>query len=78
MLLLDVNVLVYAHREDVPDHERYLKWLEELINGPATRGSGGATLSGERERRPRDQIVTPSAVSWMSWSTTAWWLPVRS
>lgn len=32
MLLLDVNVLVYAHREDAPDHVSYRKWLENLAN----------------------------------------------
>ena len=33
MLLIDVNVLVYAFRQDVPDHDRYAAWLGELING---------------------------------------------
>ncbi|EIJ34294.1 type II toxin-antitoxin system VapC family toxin [Thiothrix nivea] len=32
MLLCDVNVLVYAHREDAPNHPAYLQWLEDLIN----------------------------------------------
>ncbi len=31
--LLDVNVLVYAHREDTPDHLAYREWLESIING---------------------------------------------
>jgi toxin-antitoxin system PIN domain toxin len=35
MLLPDVNVLVYAHREDSsPDHARYGRWLVELATGP--------------------------------------------
>ena len=29
MILPDVNVLVYAHREDAVDHARYRQWLEE-------------------------------------------------
>ncbi|MBV8100575.1 MAG: type II toxin-antitoxin system VapC family toxin [Verrucomicrobia bacterium] len=33
MKLLDVNVLVYAHREDAPDHSDYRIWLEQLANG---------------------------------------------
>ena len=28
MLLLDVNILVYAHRRDTKDHARYKKWIE--------------------------------------------------
>jgi len=30
MLLPDVNVLVYAHRGDAPEHERYAAWLTTL------------------------------------------------
>jgi hypothetical protein len=30
MLLPDVNVLIYAHREDAPEHDRYAAWLREL------------------------------------------------
>ncbi|HZA24869.1 MAG TPA: type II toxin-antitoxin system VapC family toxin [Dehalococcoidia bacterium] len=33
MLLVDVNVLVYAHRTDTPNHIAYRHWLEDLING---------------------------------------------
>jgi predicted nucleic acid-binding protein len=31
MILPDVNVLVYAHREDAVDHMHYRQWLEEAI-----------------------------------------------
>lgn len=35
MLLPDVNVLVYAHREDShPDHRRFADWLTRLATGP--------------------------------------------
>jgi toxin-antitoxin system PIN domain toxin len=30
----DVNVLVYAHRQDETWHEAYRAWLEESIDGP--------------------------------------------
>lgn len=29
----DVNVLVYAHRADSSEHERYARWLVDLANG---------------------------------------------
>ena len=32
MLLVDANVLIYAHRKDVADHLRYRQWLESTIN----------------------------------------------
>ena len=31
MLLTDVNVLVYAHREDAVDHPSYRDWLQGLL-----------------------------------------------
>ena len=31
MRMLDVNVLVYAFREDMQDHAEFRKWLEDLI-----------------------------------------------
>ncbi len=34
MLMPDINVLVYAHREDEKVHGGYRRWLEELANGP--------------------------------------------
>jgi predicted nucleic acid-binding protein len=29
---MDVNVLAYAHREDLRDHLAYRDWLESVIN----------------------------------------------
>jgi toxin-antitoxin system PIN domain toxin len=35
MLLLDVNVLIYAHREDsIAEHRSYADWLTRLATGP--------------------------------------------
>jgi len=30
----DVNVLVYAHREDEEQHAAYADWLKDLVDGP--------------------------------------------
>lgn len=46
MILPDVNVLVYAHREDVTDHARYRRWLEDVVNGPQAFGLSDLVLSG--------------------------------
>lgn len=34
MQLPDVNVLVYAHRSESPEHTRYAEWLVRLAEGP--------------------------------------------
>ena len=46
MELPDVNVLVYARREDAVDHVRYREWLERLINGDEAFGMADLVLSG--------------------------------
>ena len=46
MLLPDVNVLVYAHREDASQHRAYLDWLESLVNGEEAFGVSDLVLSG--------------------------------
>ena len=46
MKLLDVNVLVYAHREDAPRHSDYRNWLQQLLSGPEPFGVADLVLSG--------------------------------
>ena len=46
MILSDVNVLVYAARLDVPDHERYRTWLDATIASPEPFGVSSMVLSG--------------------------------
>ena len=46
MILTDVNVLVYAHREDAADHPRFRDWIEEMIARPEAFGVADLVLSG--------------------------------
>ena len=46
MVLVDVNVLIYAFRADVGEHSPYRKWLEETIERPDPFAVAAATLSG--------------------------------
>ncbi len=46
MILIDVNVLVYAHREDAPHHPEFLRWLETVMRGPQAYGVNDHILSG--------------------------------
>lgn len=46
MILLDVNVLVYAHRRDAADHARYREWLEGVVNADASYGLADLVLRG--------------------------------
>jgi toxin-antitoxin system PIN domain toxin len=46
MILIDVNVLVYAHRPDAVDHAKYRNWLEEVMNSRETFGFSELALCG--------------------------------
>lgn len=46
MDLPDINVLIYAHRVDSPDHEKYAAWLSALANSSAPFALSSATLGG--------------------------------
>ena len=46
MILLDVNVLVYAHREDTPDHDAYRQYIEAQLAAASPFGVSELVLSG--------------------------------
>ena len=46
MILLDVNVLVAAHREDAENHQAIRHWLETELASPAGVGVSELVLSG--------------------------------
>ncbi|MDA1128213.1 MAG: type II toxin-antitoxin system VapC family toxin [Chloroflexi bacterium] len=46
MYLIDVNVLVYAHRQDSPDHDAHRQWLEDVINSDQAYGIPEQVLAG--------------------------------
>lgn len=46
MILLDVNILVHAHREDTPEHARIREWLENRLATDAVFGLADLACSG--------------------------------
>lgn len=46
MILLDVNVLVYAHREETERHREYRNWLEKTLDAPTGCAASDLALSG--------------------------------
>lgn len=46
MQLPDINVLIYAHREDAPEHVRYAEWLRRLATGSEPFALTSYTLGG--------------------------------
>ena len=46
MLIPDVNVLVYAFREDALDHDRYRAWLQQIVEDDSPFGLSELACSG--------------------------------
>jgi len=59
VILPDVNVLVYAFREDAPQHERYRAWLRARVAGPEGFGLSELVLSGMLRVLTHPRIFTP-------------------
>jgi toxin-antitoxin system PIN domain toxin len=61
VILPDVNVLLYAFRDDSVDHSRYHGWLEGLVNGDEAYGMSPQVLSSVvRIATHRRIYVSPS------------------
>lgn len=46
MQLPDVNVLIYAHRTDAPEHERYVGWLKGMTEADEPFALSEIVLAG--------------------------------
>ena len=67
MLCLDVNVLVYAHRADLPEHEQYAPLLAGWANGSEPIGLPGMVLSGFLRLVSNRRVFiepTPTSAAW--------------
>jgi toxin-antitoxin system PIN domain toxin len=62
MLLPDVNVLIYAHREDsTPDHSRYADWITRLATGPEPFALSVLALAGLVRVTTNPRIFQPAS-----------------
>ena len=64
MILPDINLLVYALRRELPEHERYRLWLETALNGDEPVALVGPVVSGFlRLVTNRRVFVTPTPLA---------------
>lgn len=59
MQLPDVNVLIYAHREDAPEHERYAAWLRGLTAADEPFAVSDVVLAGFLRMVTNNRIFNP-------------------
>lgn len=61
MLLIDVNVLVYAFREDAPGHEAHRGWLLATIDSGEPFGVSDLVFSGFLRITTHPRIFKPAS-----------------
>jgi toxin-antitoxin system PIN domain toxin len=59
MRMLDVNVLLYAYREDAPNHARFKQWLEELLSSEQTYAVSDFVLSAVLRIATHPRVFNP-------------------
>ena len=64
----DVNILVYAHREETPDHAAYQSWLERAVNSDQAFGMSDLILSGFLRIVTHPRILNPPSPSGIAWT----------
>jgi toxin-antitoxin system PIN domain toxin len=60
MILPDVNVLIYAFREDAPGHHRYRRWLERQLSEPEAFGLSELVLSSVIRVLTHPRVFSPA------------------
>jgi len=58
MQLPDVNVLIYAHRQDAPEHDRYAAWLRALVEAPEPFAVAEIVLARLPKNRDKSQDLS--------------------
>ena len=62
MILPDVNVLLYALRKDMPQHEPSIRWLNQVVDGPEVFGIAPQALASViriATHRKAFPVITP-------------------
>ena len=67
MLCVDVNILVYAYRKDLPEHSDYRLLLERLANDDQPLGLPDLTLGGFVRVMTNRRIFTEPTTSAQAW-----------
>jgi hypothetical protein len=61
VILPDVNVLVYAYREDTGRHTAYRAWLEAVVDGDEAYGLSDLVLAGFLRVVTHPRVFSPAS-----------------
>lgn len=61
MILVDINLLLYAHVKDAPQHQAARAWLDGQLNGPVQIGLPWLSLLGFLRIVTNPRATTPAS-----------------
>jgi predicted nucleic acid-binding protein len=67
MQVPDVDVLIYAHRQDAPEHDRYAAWLTALVEAPEPFAVAEIVLAGFLRIVTNPKIFRPATPMETPW-----------
>jgi len=74
LILVDANLLVYAHVKGTTEHERAREWLDGKLNGPAPVGLPWASLLGFLRLVTNPRIFDRPTTVADAWNQVKAWL----
>jgi uncharacterized protein len=74
VILLDANLLVYAHVPASPHHERARAWFEDVVNGPGRVGFPWPTLLAFVRLMGDANVVRRPVPLRLAWARVEEWL----
>ena len=74
MILIDANILVYAHVASLPQHERARTWLDAQVNGHAPIGLPWPSLLGFLRLVTNPRVFQRPEAMAEAWGQVAAWL----
>lgn len=78
MILVDINLLLYAYFPTYPDHEAARLWLERALNGRARVGLPWATLLGFARIASNPRVFEDAPPITDAWALVQEWLSLDS
>lgn len=77
MILIDANILLYAHTATSPHHAAAVKWFDEQMSGSHPIGIPWASILAFVRLTANPTVVQPSVSAAEAWETVTIWLANR-
>ena len=74
LILLDANLIIYAHAPESPHHEGASTWLEDVLNSPTKVGFPWPTLLGFVRLMGNSHVVQKPLPLRQAWTQVETWL----